>query len=140
MPKLESITGYLDNCLRLEDAPDYPNAWNGLQLANSGSVSRVGAAVDACLPVVEQAVQEKVDLLLVHHGMFWQGVQPITGSHYRKLKIALDGDLAIYSAHLPLDLHPLLGNNAVLFVRACQGRTEPREPGDYERINQVHGV
>ena len=54
------------------------------------------------------------NLLVVHHGLFWQGAQRIEGALYRKLKLAMDHDLAIYSAHLPLDMHPELGNNALL--------------------------
>lgn len=59
-------------------------------------------------------MEKGVDLLLVHHGLFWNGVQPVTGATRRKIKAALDSDLAIYSSHLPLDLHPVVGNNAML--------------------------
>lgn len=111
--------------LRLGAIPDYPGAVNGLQLANGGSVTRVAAAVDACLPVVRRAVASGADLLLVHHGLFWSGAQPITGGLYDKLKSALDGNLAIFSAHLPLDVHPTLGNNARLAAALGLERTEP---------------
>ncbi len=93
---------------------DFSGAWNGLQVENSGEVTRVGAAVDACTATIEQAVEKGIQLLLVHHGLFWSGVQPITGPMRRRIKTALDGNLAIYSSHLPLDLHPQLGNNALL--------------------------
>jgi dinuclear metal center YbgI/SA1388 family protein len=100
--------------LRLREIPDYPGAINGLQLANGGTVTRVAAAVDACLPVVKAAVARGADLLVVHHGLFWSGAQPIVGSLYEKLKTAMEANLAIYSAHIPLDVHPVLGNNAQL--------------------------
>ena len=101
--------------LRLGEIPDYPPAQNGLQLGNrSGEVSRIAVAVDACLPVVKAAAEQGADLLIVHHGMFWSGVQPIVGGYYEKLKLAMDAGLAIYSAHIPLDVHPTLGNNAQL--------------------------
>jgi dinuclear metal center YbgI/SA1388 family protein len=87
---------------------------NGLQLANAGPVGRVVAAVDASLPVVREAAAGGPGLLLVHQGMFWQGAQPVTGAFYHKLKVAMDAGLAIYSAHLPLDVHPLWGNNPLL--------------------------
>ena len=88
-------------------------------------MKRVGAAVDACLPVIEEAVEAGVDLLLVHHGMFWQGAQPIVDGYYKKLRRAMEGNLAIYSAHLPLDMHAELGNN-VLLARALEiGATAP---------------
>jgi dinuclear metal center YbgI/SA1388 family protein len=85
-----------------------------LQVQNSGKVTKVAAAVDASLPVVKKAIAAGADLLVVHHGLFWQGAQPLTGAFYEKIKCALDADLAIYSAHLPLDVHPQWGNNALL--------------------------
>jgi dinuclear metal center YbgI/SA1388 family protein len=108
---LSEIVSFLDQELRTAEIPDYPGAINGLQLANSGQVPRIVAAVDASLPVIEEAVEAGAGLLIVHHGMFWQGVQPVTQAFYRKLKIAMDADLAIYSSHLPLDVHPVWGNN-----------------------------
>ena len=114
MAGLQEIVAFLDAELRIAEIPDYPGAMNGLQLENGGTVTKVAAAVDASLAVVEEAVAGGADLLIVHHGMFWQGVQPLTRAFYRKIKTAMDGGLAIYSAHLPLDLHPELGNNALL--------------------------
>lgn len=114
MAELGSITAYLQTLLNVEEIPDYPPAHNGLQLANDGLVGKVGAAVDACLPIVQQAVDEEIDLLLVHHGLFWSGVQPIEGAYYQKLKLALEHNLAIYSAHIPLDVHEVYGNNVGL--------------------------
>src|SRR5258705_7353823 len=114
MPKLAAIVAHLDRYLRHAEITDYSGAWNGLQVENAGQVRRVGAAVDACEATIEQAVGKGIDLLLVHHGLFWSGVQPLTGAPRRKVKTAFDGDLAIYSSHLPLDLHPAVGNNALL--------------------------
>lgn len=114
MASLQEIVAFLDAELRISEIPDYSGAVNGLQLASGGAVTKVAAAVDASLPVVEAAVAAGANLLLVHHGMFWQGAQPLTGAFYRKIKAAMDGGLAIYSAHLPLDVHPSLGNNALL--------------------------
>lgn len=114
MQKLAAIVAYLDRHLRHAEVTDYPGAWNGLQVENAGEVTRLGAAVDACTATIEEAVARGIDLLFVHHGLFWAGVQPVTGPTRRKIKAALDGNLAIYSSHLPLDLHPQLGNNALL--------------------------
>lgn len=114
MPTLPQVTAWLDRTLRTAEVGDYPGAWNGLQVENSGAVTRVAAAVDACEAVIDEAAARGANLLLVHHGLFWPGVQPIAGAMYRKLKTALAHDLAIYSSHLPLDLHPTLGNNALL--------------------------
>lgn len=111
---LDELVSYLDGLLGKTDWTDYPNAFNGLQVENSGSVSRVAVAVDACEKVIEQAVNGGANLLVVHHGMFWGGSAPVTGVMHRKLSKAIHADLAIYSAHLPLDAHPVYGNNALL--------------------------
>lgn len=111
--KLADLTSALDGLLRIRELPDYSSAVNGLQLANrKGEVTRVVAAVDATLPVVKKAVAEGADLLLVHHGMFWNGLQPWTGAAFERMSLAIENNLAIYSVHLPLDAHPELGNNA----------------------------
>ncbi len=114
MTELSTLVSAANDWLKIDAIPDYPQALNGLQLENSGKVKKIVAAVDACLPVIEQACEKGADLLVVHHGMFWQGAQNITDSVYRKLKLAMDHDLAIYSAHIPLDVHPEMGNNAQL--------------------------
>ena len=104
----------MDSLLRTGEINDYPAAVNGLQITNSGKVSRIVAAVDACEEVIRESSKVPGTLLIVHHGLFWNGVQTVTGAYYRKIKAALDGDLALYSSHLPLDLHPKIGNNALL--------------------------
>lgn len=114
MAKLSEIKALLDGDLRIVDTPDYPGAVNGLQLEGRENVDKVVAAVDASAPVVGKAVAAGADLLLVHHGMFWGGAQPLTGAFFRKIKVAMDAGMAIYSAHLPLDVHPEWGNNACL--------------------------
>lgn len=114
MANLREIIEYLDEELRTSKVQDYSGAMNGLQIENMGEVGKVFSAVDASLAVISQAAKEKSSLLIVHHGMFWQGAQPITGAYFRKLKIAMDADLAVYSTHLPLDVHPLFGNNILL--------------------------
>ncbi|MFT3990526.1 MAG: Nif3-like dinuclear metal center hexameric protein [Luteolibacter sp.] len=114
MADLHELTAFLDKELRIAAISDYPGAVNGLQLENSGRVERIIAAVDASISVVAAAASGPPALLLVHHGLFWQGAQPIRAGLYRKLKTAMDANLAIYSAHLPLDFHPVLGNNVRL--------------------------
>lgn len=114
---LTEVVTHLNTLLRVGEVKDYPNAVNGLQVENSGRATRVAVAVDACESVLEQAVAVGADLLIVHHGLFWSGLGPVTGPAYRKLRLALENDLAIYSVHLPLDVHPRLGNN-VLLARA----------------------
>jgi dinuclear metal center YbgI/SA1388 family protein len=110
----------VDHCnreLRVPDVQDYERAGNGLQVENSGRVTRIAAAVDASLATVRLAIAQKADLLIVHHGLFWGATHPWTGKRYELLRTLLENDLAVYSVHLPLDVHPKLGNNALL-VRA----------------------
>ncbi len=114
MASLKEIVAHVNALLSTFEVPDYSGALNGLQVENSGEVTRIAAAVDAHLPVVEKAIAAGADLLLVHHGIFWSGQQPLTGPLHRKLKLAFDHNLAILSQHLPLDAHSDFGNNALL--------------------------
>ena len=93
---------------------DWDNALNGLQIENSGRVTRIAAAVDVSSRVLTEAAKRDVDLLIVHHGLFWPGLQPIRGALRHQLRVAFENDVALYSAHLPLDIHPRVGNNAQL--------------------------
>ena len=111
---LRDVVDALDAELRTREVPDYSGAVNGLQLANAGTVSRVAVAVDFSRTAVEGAAAAGADLLVVHHGMFWAGAQPIVGPAYDKVRTLLARDVAVYASHLPLDLHPALGNNALL--------------------------
>jgi dinuclear metal center YbgI/SA1388 family protein len=108
------LAGYLDAYLRVGEVPDAAGALNGLQVENGGVVQRVAAAVDASERAIAEAVRRGCDLLLVHHGLFWDGNVPVRGRRYRKLRSLLVADVAVYSAHIPLDVHPEVGNNAVL--------------------------
>jgi dinuclear metal center YbgI/SA1388 family protein len=125
MAELAEMVRYADESLRLTSIDDYPNALNGLQIENDGSVSKIGAAVDASGATFQMAIEREIDLLVVHHGVFWQGLRPLTGTHFRALRLALRHNLAVYSAHLPLDFHPTLGNNALLAASLGWEKTEP---------------
>jgi putative NIF3 family GTP cyclohydrolase 1 type 2 len=111
---LAVLVSYLDRYLRIGEVADAPNALNGLQVANRGTIHRAAAAVDLCEATVRMAAQQGADLLLVHHGLFWGGLAPLTGRAYRRVAGLVEHDIAVYSAHLPLDVHPEVGNNAVL--------------------------
>jgi dinuclear metal center YbgI/SA1388 family protein len=118
MIPLTQLTDYLGSYLRIGEIPDFPNALNGLQVQNSGTVAAIVVAVDASQASIDSAVRQARDsgpvLLIVHHGLFWDGLAPVTGRHHRRLKALLDADVALYGAHIPLDVHPEIGNNAVL--------------------------
>jgi dinuclear metal center YbgI/SA1388 family protein len=108
------LAAYLDNLLKVSDTPDYPTALNGLQVENSGSVSRLAVAVDASEQAIKATVKAGCNFLVVHHGLFWDGPGRVVGRRYRRLKLLLDNDVAVYSSHIPLDVHPELGNSAQL--------------------------
>ena len=114
MTSLLEIVSYTDSFLRIREVGDWDNALNGLQIENSGRVKRIAAAVDISTRVLTAAAKQKVDLLIVHHGLFWPGLQPIRGALRRQLRLAFQNNIALYSAHLPLDVHPRVGNNAQL--------------------------
>ena len=112
MTSLPEIVDYTNDFLRIREIGDWDNALNGLQIENSGDVTKIGASVDASTRVLVAAAKQNVDLVIVHHGLFWQGLQPVTGSLRRQLELAFENNIALYSAHLPLDLHSQVGNNA----------------------------
>jgi dinuclear metal center YbgI/SA1388 family protein len=117
MPALTPLADFLDTTLDIANIPDYGGAMNGVQLENVGDIQRIATAVDFSTASAEGAVNVGARLLIVHHGMFWGGVQPITAHRHRRLWMLMTHDVAVYSAHLPLDVHPTLGNNALLAKR-----------------------
>src|SRR6476659_6402792 len=129
---LDKIVAYLDQLLETSTTPDYPNALNGLQLANRGFVTKVAAAVDFSTKVIDNAVRENANLLVVHHGMFWAGLKPLTGNTHRQIRCLLEADIAVYSSHLPLDRHTRLGNNVLL---AKQLGLTPSQP--FARFGEI---
>jgi dinuclear metal center YbgI/SA1388 family protein len=114
MASHSEIVTYTDPFLRIRDVGDWDNALNGLQIENSGRVTRIGAAVDVSTRILTDAGRKDIDFLIVHHGLFWPGLLPVTRSLRRQLQLAFATDMALYSAHLPLDIHPKVGNNAQL--------------------------
>lgn len=104
----------MDRLLGVETMKDYPGAVNGLQCENSGALSQIAAAVDACEATIQEAAALGADLLIVHHGLFWNRSVPWTGPTYRKIRQLVEADMAVYSVHLPLDAHTEFGNNALL--------------------------
>lgn len=115
--KLESLLQYLDRYLGIPEHPDYGRALNGLQVEGPTEIRKIVAAVDASEASILAAAERGADLLLVHHGIFWDGLVPITGRRFRKLRMLMEHGVALYSAHLPLDAHAEVGN-CVLLARA----------------------
>src|SRR5438093_7219983 len=125
MATLSEIVEYTNKYLRVRKVEDWPNALNGLQIENSGSVTKIGAAVDVSTRVLTAAARRQINLLVVHHGLFWPGLQPVGGALRGQLKLAFENDIALYSAHLPLDVHPEVGNNAQLAAALGFKKTKP---------------
>ena len=111
---LDEVARRLDALLRTSEIPDYPQAVNGVQVENRSPIRRIAVAVDCSRKTIDAAIESGANLLVVHHGLFWGGLQPIRGPFYERLYRLLTHDVAIYSSHLPLDAHPTVGNNILL--------------------------
>lgn len=114
MVELEKVVSFCDRRTRRKEITDFPPAHNGLQIENNGMVTKIGAAVDAGEKPFEAATSQGIDFLIVHHGLYWVPPVPLTGAAYRKVRNAVEKNLAVYGSHLPLDCHPEIGNNALL--------------------------
>lgn len=111
--QLDKLVSFLDEQLEIKRFTD--SSHNGLQVANSGRVTRVCLGVDATLPFFEKAVACGADLVVCHHGLSWgDSLKRIIGLNHRLLAYLLEHDVALWACHLPLDAHLRLGNNAQL--------------------------
>jgi dinuclear metal center YbgI/SA1388 family protein len=107
------LDDFFRTLLDLEGFSSIDPSLNGLQVDNDGTrIEKIAFAVDASLETFKRAAG--AGLLFVHHGLFWGSPVRIGGIHRQRIKFLLDHNLALYAAHLPLDQHPALGNNAVL--------------------------
>ena len=107
------LSQYLSDFLQIAKYKDY--APNGLQVEGRAEISTIVTGVTACQALIDRAVELKADAILVHHGFFWKGEpQVITGMKQRRIKSLLNNDINLFGYHLPLDGHPMLGNNAEL--------------------------
>jgi dinuclear metal center YbgI/SA1388 family protein len=112
MVEVKKITEYLNEELKIYDIED--SSSNGLQVETEVNVQKIGFAVDGCLENFQKAIHSGCQMLIVHHGIIWDGIKYIQGNTYQKIQLLIKNDLALYAAHLPLDRHPTLGNNAQL--------------------------
>ncbi|WP_297467896.1 Nif3-like dinuclear metal center hexameric protein [Thermococcus sp.] len=127
----DELVAFLDEYLQISAYPDKSS--NGLQVEGKEEVERVAFAVDTTLRTIERAVKGKADMLIVHHGMIWGGLNYITGIHYKRLKAIIESGINLYVAHLPLDAHPEVGNNVELLKLLG---LEPKGPfGDYRGLS-----
>jgi len=129
---LATIAAHLDELLDVARTPDYPPALNGIQVQHTGPVRRIAAAVDCSQRTIDAAAASGANLLLVHHGLFWGGLQPLTGPHFARVRALITHDIALYSAHLPLDAHAAFGNSRLL-----AGELGLSVTGGYARHQQI---
>jgi len=114
MIPIHELAKYADELLDTAGTPDYSAALNGLQLENTSPIKGIAAAVDFSTRAIKGTIDASANLLIIHHGMFWNGFGQISGPAYRRLRLLIDNDIAVYSSHLPLDRHVTLGNNVLL--------------------------
>lgn len=110
--QLRTLQAFLDQVLEIERISDYAN--NGLQVEGAQEVRKAAYAVDACQATFQAALEAGADILITHHGLFWGQAVMLTGYMATRVRTLLEGGLSLYAAHLPLDLHPELGNNVAL--------------------------
>jgi dinuclear metal center protein, YbgI family len=122
----KKLDDYFKQLLNIEEFSNIDVSKNGLQVDNDGSkLSKIAFAVDASLETIKRASFLQASLLFVHHGLFWKDVELIKGSHYKRIKALLDGNIALYASHLPLDAHHIYGNNAGLADRIALEQRSP---------------
>lgn len=113
--KIEQLSEYIYKRLNLEQFESADSSLNGLQFGSPAKeVKRVACGVDASLSTFVKAAKWGADALFVHHGLFWGKPIAITDLHYRRIECLFKNDMALIAAHLPLDAHPQLGNNATM--------------------------
>jgi len=110
--ELSEIVVFLDKFLEIGNWED--RSMNGLQVEGKKTVRKIGFAVDASFETFKEAKSRNIDMIIVHHGLIWGGIDYIRGLISERLKILLKNDISLYAAHLPLDAHPEVGNNAQL--------------------------
>ncbi len=115
MVQLTDIISFLDTYLAINTVKD--DSWNGLQVEGKTTVSKIMFAVDAGMQTFEKAIELKADMVVVHHGLMWNGTNPsYRGAHKRRIETLVQNGISLYAAHLPLDKHPVVGNNAQLIA------------------------
>jgi dinuclear metal center YbgI/SA1388 family protein len=108
----DELTAYLDEYLQVGSIADVSN--NGLQVEGAAQVTRVAFAVDAGLAAFRGAQEAAAQMLIVHHGLYWDKPIMVTGIHRRRLQQLFDSNISLYAVHLPLDFHEEIGNNVTL--------------------------
>jgi dinuclear metal center YbgI/SA1388 family protein len=130
MVRRDELVAYLDRYLRIAEIPDASP--NGLQVQGAERVARIAYAVDVSVQAIRAAKKERADLLVVHHGLWWGRHVQVTGTMHARVAALIRADMSLYTAHLPLDCHPKVGNNAEL--ARLLGLREESTFGDYKGV------
>ncbi len=133
MEKLKTIVDFLDGFLDIKNIKD--DSWNGLQWEGKETVKKIMCTVDAGATVFQKAVEEKVDMIIVHHGHYWKNTNPcFCGPNKKRLEILYKNNISLYAAHLPLDMHPEIGNNIMLLRLIGAKKSKPFFPYENKSI------
>ena len=136
MALLKEIIQWCDQTLKSHEFKDY--APNGLQIEGKFEVKKILCAVTASQDAIEAAIEQNADLLLVHHGYFWKGEPyPITGMRGKRIKLLIQNDISLAGYHLPLDAHPILGNNAAIANILDLENIEALNPNERHPIGNI---
>ena len=130
--KIKELDSYFRGFLAIDDLAGTDFSKNGVQVENNADINCIAFAVDACMETFKRAKEAGAQMVFVHHGLFWGHEQTLTGTHYQRLKFLIENNIALYAAHLPLDIHPELGNNVALAKAA--GLTDLKPFGEYRGI------
>ncbi len=107
-------------------------AVNGLQVTGRKSIGKIAFAVDGVLETFQKAVAAGADMLIVHHGIYWGCQYPLRGADYKRIKLLMDHEMALYAVHLPLDAHPEVGHNVNLLKQLGVMEDSLAPFGDYQ--------
>ncbi|MGA8883831.1 MAG: Nif3-like dinuclear metal center hexameric protein [Acinetobacter sp.] len=136
MAQLNDIIQWCNQALKAHEFKDY--APNGLQIEGKSEVRKIVCAVTASQDAIEAAVAQGADLLLVHHGYFWKGeAYPITGMRGKRIKTLIQHDISLAAYHLPLDSHPVLGNNAAIADLLELENIEALDPSERNPVGNI---
>lgn len=127
MVKCTDVIHFLDTYLAISTIPDVSH--NGLQVSGKEEIGKIVFGVSASLELFKQAQYAGADLIVVHHGLLWGKEQAVTGLFRERLALLLENNISLAAYHLPLDKHPVVGNNACL-MRAVDAQC-PQPFGEY---------
>lgn len=124
----QKIVSYLDRELKISEINDF--SCNGLQVEGAKDIKKIALSVDACMTVFEKAKKEGCQMIIAHHGIIWGGIKSVSKTIKQNLYFLLRNEISLYAAHIPLDLHPRLGNN----IQLCRtiNLKKIKEFGEYE--------